>query len=360
MHKGIQLSSQQRMNQAPFVIDNVWWLMHQASRVYISAYEDMRTGQLREIPLPKCIEIWGLHPFGRLSLTPEAVLQKNESSVTAYTRGQRFTLPLVAPKYLKWLGSREKICREISSMSKLRGHENIIELNEVLELVQDSKTTLFLVMELVTGGELFERIPEGGTPEEFARHYFCQLLSGIKYCHEKGVCHRDLKPENLLLSDMSDHATLKMADFGLSAVIFAMGDRKGPERTAERITDRGAFTESHRRRTLNLNETQNNQNNEHINTTSSGTEQDESVISEGVPPRSPELVTPAPARVGGSARSPIIAGCTLGQDIRSPKSPMSPERMPSVNSVLRVHSVVGSPHYCAPEICAAGIVLFAF
>ena len=51
--------------------------------------------------------------------------------------------------------------------------------------------------------------------------YFKQLLSGIDYCHGKGVAHRDLKPENLLLSDMSDQAILKMADFGLSAAVFS-------------------------------------------------------------------------------------------------------------------------------------------
>jgi len=51
--------------------------------------------------------------------------------------------------------------------------------------------------------------------------YFKQLLSGIEYCHNKGVCHRDLKPENLLLSDVSDRAILKMADFGLSTAVFA-------------------------------------------------------------------------------------------------------------------------------------------
>lgn len=51
--------------------------------------------------------------------------------------------------------------------------------------------------------------------------YFKQLLSGIEYCHDKGVAHRDLKPENLLLSDVSDQAILKMADFGLSAAVFA-------------------------------------------------------------------------------------------------------------------------------------------
>lgn len=54
-------------------------------------------------------------------------------------------------------------------------------------------------MELVTGGELFERMKVGqGNSETSGRKYFNQLLSGIEYCHARGVCHRDLKPENLL------------------------------------------------------------------------------------------------------------------------------------------------------------------
>lgn len=102
-------------------------------------------------------------------------------------------------------------------------HPNVVSLLEVLELVEDSKANLFLILEYVHGGELFERMKANntGTSEEFARQYFVQLLSGVNYCHEKGIVHRDLKPENLLLSDSSESAVLKIADFGLSAVTFA-------------------------------------------------------------------------------------------------------------------------------------------
>ena len=62
------------------------------------------------------------------------------------------------------------MCREMGSMMQLRNHENIVKLYEVLELVQDSKTTLFLVMEMVTGGELFERMKNGhGMSERFSK-----------------------------------------------------------------------------------------------------------------------------------------------------------------------------------------------
>ena len=49
-----------------------------------------------------------------------------------------------------------------------------------------------------------------GTREENARLYFNQLLAGVRYCHEQGVCHRDLKPENLLLTDGPQGPVLKV------------------------------------------------------------------------------------------------------------------------------------------------------
>jgi len=54
--------------------------------------------------------------------------------------------------------------------------------------------------------------------ESIARTYFQQLMSGVEFCHSKGVVHRDLKPENLLLDDQF---TLKLADFGFSNVVCA-------------------------------------------------------------------------------------------------------------------------------------------
>jgi serine/threonine protein kinase len=368
LQKGTQLTNQQRINQTSIHIDNVWWLMHQTSRAYISAYEDPRTGQLREIPLPKCIELWGLHPFGHNSLSPEREALKNESNVVAHVGGQRFSLPIVAPKYLKWLRSREKICREISSMSKLHGHENIIELNEVLELVQDSKATLFLVMELVTGGELFERIPENGTPEVFARHYFTQLLSGIQYCHEKGLCHRDLKPENLLLSDLGDHAILKLADFGLSAVIFAMEDTK--LQNAQAQTGGGQPTYGGRgrghqtqERHVHIQDSQNSRQQQQ------GYSDDSNGCSDVEPnaPASPgdlsrgvqDLHVGAHPSGEPTSSARLFGLSPTATPARPPRSPggvggrgatISPEN----SGVLRVHSVVGSPHYCAPEVCSSG------
>ncbi|GBG31431.1 CBL-interacting protein kinase 23 [Hondaea fermentalgiana] len=107
------------------------------------------------------------------------------------------------------MGSQVK--KEISIMKLVR-HPHVVQLKEVLA----SRTKIFIVLELVTGGELFDKIvSEGRFKEKSARFYFQQLCVGTEYCHRQGVCHRDLKPENLLLDDQGN---LKISDFGLSAL----------------------------------------------------------------------------------------------------------------------------------------------
>ncbi|KAL0542652.1 hypothetical protein IC582_017725 [Cucumis melo] len=104
-----------------------------------------------------------------------------------------------------------QIKREISTMKLIR-HPNVIRMYEVMA----SKTKIYIVLEFVTGGELFDKIScKGRLKEDEARKYFQQLINAVDYCHSRGVCHRDLKPENLLL-DAS--GVLKISDFGLSAL----------------------------------------------------------------------------------------------------------------------------------------------
>lgn len=103
-----------------------------------------------------------------------------------------------------------QVRREIYVMRRL-SHRHIVRMHEVLT----SDTKLYIVMELVTGGELFDRIEKGRVPEELARKYFQQLVDGVDFCHKKGVAHRDLKPENLLLDENGD---IKITDFGFSSM----------------------------------------------------------------------------------------------------------------------------------------------
>lgn len=105
----------------------------------------------------------------------------------------------------------EQIKREISIMKLVR-HPNVVRLYEVLA----SRTKIYIILEFITGGELFDKIVHRGRLSEVeARRYFQQLIDGVDYCHSKGVYHRDLKPENLLLDSQGN---LKISDFGLSAL----------------------------------------------------------------------------------------------------------------------------------------------
>jgi len=95
-------------------------------------------------------------------------------------------------------------------------HPNIISLKEIV----DTKNCLFIVTELVTGGELFDKIVElGQYTEKEAAILVSKMVSAIAYLHEKGIVHRDLKPENLLLKDSENISEVKIADFGLSKII---------------------------------------------------------------------------------------------------------------------------------------------
>ncbi|KAJ4708252.1 Non-specific serine/threonine protein kinase [Melia azedarach] len=105
----------------------------------------------------------------------------------------------------------DQIKREISIMKIVR-HPNIVRLHEVLA----SRSKIYIILEFVTGGELFDKIVhQGRLPENECRRYFQQLIDAVSHCHYKGVYHRDLKPENLLLDA---YGNLKVSDFGLSAL----------------------------------------------------------------------------------------------------------------------------------------------
>uniref|UniRef100_A0A6B2LAP7 Protein kinase domain-containing protein n=1 Tax=Arcella intermedia TaxID=1963864 RepID=A0A6B2LAP7_9EUKA len=94
-------------------------------------------------------------------------------------------------------------------------HPNVIKLIDLF----DTEQRLYLVMELVTGGELFDKIVEREQYSEAdAKEVMRQLFDAIEYIHSQDVVHRDLKPENLLLEDESTSTRVKLSDFGLSRI----------------------------------------------------------------------------------------------------------------------------------------------
>lgn len=187
--KGLPLNQEQLCGKAPMTKDNVWWIYSHNIKQALAAFEDPnRSKQLREMTLSKCVDVWGFQPFGEYTFD-ECSDKHNIRPDAENIDGMNIFLPHVPHNYLKWLRNRSSICREMSNMLLIGEHPNIIDLCEVLELIQDSKTTLFLVLELASGGMLFDRIKYSNavSTEDFARKYFTQLLSGIEYCHEKGT-----------------------------------------------------------------------------------------------------------------------------------------------------------------------------
>lgn len=180
--------------------ENLWWLMS-GTKQYIAAYYSERYNSLRELSLTQCIQLWGTDPTTVGEDDGTGVIFSPLSS------GSMALFPSLPPKYVDFVRRRNRIFREIRNMDKINDHINVIRLEGVLELTQDSKCTIFLVMELANGGELFDRIKlDCGAREGTANFFFQQMLLGVKHCHDQGVCHRDLKPEVLCYSRHSQYS----------------------------------------------------------------------------------------------------------------------------------------------------------
>ncbi|KAH0462157.1 hypothetical protein IEQ34_009732 [Dendrobium chrysotoxum] len=125
--------------------------------------------------------------------------------------GEAFAVKILDRKRILDLKIDEQLKREIATL-KLLKHPNVVRLHEVFA----SKERIYMVLEYVNGGELYDKIAsKGRLSEQFGRNIFQQLIDGISYCHDKGVYHRDLKPENVLVDAMGK---IKISDFGLSAL----------------------------------------------------------------------------------------------------------------------------------------------
>ncbi|TGZ60349.1 hypothetical protein CRM22_008589 [Opisthorchis felineus] len=112
------------------------------------------------------------------------------------------------------LSRKEALENEIEVLRRLQ-HPNIVQLIEVLE----DDECYYLVMELVTGGELFDRIVQKGSyTERDASSLIKQVLLATEYMHSRGVVHRDLKPENLLYYSQEEDSKIMISDFGLSQI----------------------------------------------------------------------------------------------------------------------------------------------
>ncbi|KAI7875501.1 Pkinase-domain-containing protein [Lichtheimia hyalospora FSU 10163] len=117
----------------------------------------------------------------------------------------------VIPKRLV-KGHFDLVLSEVNVLKDLT-HPNIIRLHETFE----SRDKFYMVFELATGGELFERLLEfGKIAEKDAIGIVRSVLHGLQYLHSKNIVHRDIKPENLLFKNQSPNAELVICDFGIA------------------------------------------------------------------------------------------------------------------------------------------------
>jgi hypothetical protein len=97
-------------------------------------------------------------------------------------------------------------------------HPYVVKLYDTF--ISPSRGTIYLVMELIRGGDLFDRIVDkrdGRYTEVQARRLFRRILTAVHYLHEDcGIVHRDLKPENILVVDRRSDVNIKLTDFGLA------------------------------------------------------------------------------------------------------------------------------------------------
>ncbi|XP_072437048.1 ribosomal protein S6 kinase alpha-5-like isoform X2 [Chiloscyllium punctatum] len=118
---------------------------------------------------------------------------------------------------VKIVSRRMEACthQEIAALKLLGAHPNIVELREVYH----DQLHTYLVLELLKGGDLLERIKKRKHfSESDTRRIMSMLVSAVRYMHNCGIVHRDLKPENILFTDQNDDAVIKIVDFGFARV----------------------------------------------------------------------------------------------------------------------------------------------
>lgn len=158
--------------------------------------------QTTQIPVTDVYDFTKKLGSGAFSIVHEGINKKN---------GEKVAIKVVKKAVLKG-DDIITLKREVENLSKL-DHPNILKLYDVFE----SSDEFYLIMELVQGKELFDKIIEKGNySERDASVIIRQIVAAIEYLHSQGIAHRDLKPENLLTSGEGEKEIVKVADFGLS------------------------------------------------------------------------------------------------------------------------------------------------
>ena len=154
--------------------------------------------------------------IGKYRTTGEILGKGAFGSVELASNGKKnIAIKCISKKLIVRENMGIQVSKEVSILKNLK-HPNIVQIEEVLM----SSDYLYILMEYVTGGELFQKITINGgrLSEDKCAEYIFQLCDALQYCHNLNVCHRDIKPQNILL-DENDN--IKLADFGFATIMEA-------------------------------------------------------------------------------------------------------------------------------------------
>ncbi|KAI1376264.1 calcium/calmodulin-dependent protein kinase 1 [Hypoxylon crocopeplum] len=125
----------------------------------------------------------------------------------------KVAIKIILKKNVK--GNEKMVWDELDMLQRLK-HPHIVRFVDWFE----SRDKWYIVTELATGGELFDRICEQGKfTEKDASQTIKQVLDAVDYLHNRNVVHRDLKPENLLYLSKDPDSDLVLADFGIAKML---------------------------------------------------------------------------------------------------------------------------------------------
>ena len=147
----------------------------------------------------------------------EVVGRGSESTIRIGRKGGKlFCLKLVEVEK----GEEEKrrrVKNEVEALKRMKGHANIIQLEDSFEVENEGGSTVCLVMQLFGKFDLSSFLEKRGkVNEKEAKKIILQLISALESCHEKGIAHRDIKLQNVVIEPRK--MKVKLIDFGLSAV----------------------------------------------------------------------------------------------------------------------------------------------
>lgn len=184
-------------HESDATFEDIFWLSEQHSSSKEIAV--LKVGsQFSELDLPTCVRLFGLCP----------------------SKGAR-----VPYNYRKYLSERAKQLGEVKSAWLLRGLQSVVQLEEVLEEHNKFNTTMYLVMELAQGGDLYSYLENQGKGvlADELQPLTLQLLATVHELHSRGIAHRDLKLDNVVLAvderpsmDEGQEPLVKLCDLGLA------------------------------------------------------------------------------------------------------------------------------------------------